>query len=107
LKKYLAALALCVSLAASAETVEGVVVFGQTTCNLYIVKTNYGFLLGRWFGGYLFSTGIHIFGDLNTVATVDVLSGEVGAYRASKLFIEDLGLTEDDAVQRFREKCPQ
>jgi hypothetical protein len=106
LKKYLAALALCVSLAASAETVEGVVVFGQTTCNLYIVRTNYGFLLGRWLGGYLFATGIHIFGNLNGVGMVDVLSREVGADRASKLFIEEFGLTEDDAVKRFRGECP-
>lgn len=104
----LSGLALALSLASlnsAAETGEGVIVYSDTLCNLYIIQTNTGFALGRWMGGWLVVDRTLIYGNLNTVGMVDIVSGDPRDPHKTQFFLEVFGLSQDRAVEKFREKC--
>ena len=86
---------------ANAET--GLVTKKVSGCDYFIIDAPSGFAVAEWFGGHDPDIGEKVIGSFNSFGFLTFFYGSEKV--DGRVYIEDFGLDEDDALEKLSEQC--
>ena len=94
---------LIVACSSSSFAAKGVVAAYPSGCDYFIVKTNGGYDLLEWYGGYDPSQGDFVVGDYESYGMKDIY--DVSANSSINVWVEDYWETRDSVMEKYRDHC--
>ncbi len=76
---------------------------GSECSDYFVVSTDDGYALLEWYGGPVPETDDKVVGDFDHFSAEDISVLPGGAMM--HVYVEDYGLSEDDAAGKLKEKC--
>jgi len=72
-------------------------------CDYFIIDAPSGYVVAEWYGGHDPHQGEAVVGAFNTFGFLTVFYG--GGRTEGRVYIEDYGIDEDDALEKLSEEC--
>lgn len=92
-----------VGVSSAASAAKGVVVYQASSCDYFIAESNTGFVLLEWYGGYTPDRDDVIVGEFESYGMKDIY--DITADQEVRVWVEDLMLSKDDAVEQYFDQC--
>jgi hypothetical protein len=81
----------------------GVVAVKRTGCDYFMVKTNMGYAVLEWFGGWDPLRGDILVGTFETFGFHDIYDKTAG--HSIRVWVDEYWLDQDDAFEKLNEQC--
>lgn len=100
---WISGLCLWCGLIGNANAEAGLVTKTVAGCDYFLIDAPSGFVVAEWYGGHDPQQGDEVVGAFNSYAFATFFYGPNKV--DGRVYIEDYGLDEDDALEQLSEKC--